>query len=283
MTWLKRIFGSAGKRAAPAAPLLSEPTDDLDRPLQPPKPPGALVPPMPPPMPPAPGTERPQQRRISVGRAPHNDIVLEDNAISRTHMYLIVPGEDGADAKLIDTYSPNGIYLQRDGAFVRVNGSANVALDDTIRLGRLEMTVQALLDGRASGLDIFISYAREDEPFAKDLERALRQHGWRLWRDDRLAIGRSFDEEIEARLRAARCVVVLWSAHSVKSQWVRAEASVALDRRVLVPVFIEKVEPPLIFRQIQGCFLTEHDAEALGAQRRVLIEQLERMIGPPKA
>jgi len=51
----------------------------------------------------------------------------------------------------------------------------------------------------------------------------------------------------------------------------------------LVPVFIEKVEPPLIFRQIQGCFLTEHDAEALGAQRRVLIEQLERMIGPPKA
>jgi hypothetical protein len=234
-------------------------------------------------MPPDPVAERPQQRRISVGKAPHNDVVLEDNGISRTHMYLIIPGEDGADAKLIDTYSPSGIYVRRHGVFVRVTGSANVALDDTIRLGGIETTAQALLDGRASGLDIFISYAREDEPLAKDLERALRQHGWWLWRDDRLAIGRSFDEEIEARLTAARCVVVLWSARSVKSQWVRAEASVALDRRVLVPVFIEEVEPPLIFRQIQGCFLTECDAEALGAQRRVLIEKLERMIGPPKA
>lgn len=279
MTWLKRIFGSAGRRAASAAPLLSEPRDNLHRPLRPPKPAGAVAPPMPP----DPVAERPQQRRISVGKAPHNDIVLEDNGISRTHMYLIIPGEDGADAKLIDTYSPSGVYVRRHGVFVRVTGSANVALDDTIRLGELETTVQALLDGRASGLDIFISYAREDEPFAKDLERALRQHGWRLWRDDRLAIGRSFDEEIEARLTAARCVVVLWSARSVKSQWVRAEASVALDRRVLVPVFIEEVEPPLIFRQIQGCFLTECHAEALGAQRRVLIEKLERMIGPPKA
>jgi len=45
--------------------------------------------------------------------------------------------------------------------------------------------------------------------------------------------------------------------------------------------FDEEIEARV--RAAQGCFLTEHDAEALGAQRRVLIEQLERMIGPPKA
>ena len=48
----------------------------------------------------------------------------------------------------------------------------------------------------------------------------------------------------------ARSVVVLWSAQSTASEWV-SEAALAAERGVLVPVFIERVKPPLEFRRRQ--------------------------------
>jgi len=51
--------------------------------------------------------------------------------------------------------------------------------------------------------------------------------------------------------------MVLWSAASIKSTWVRDEAAVGRDNGRLIPVLIEAIDPPLGFRQFQCISLTD--------------------------
>src|SRR5690349_1778964 len=99
--------------------------------------------------------------------------------------------------------------------------------------------------------DVFVSYARPDEPQAKRVAEALRALGHRVWRDDELPAHRPYSEVIEERLSAARAVVVLWSAEAAKSQWVRAEADTARNSGTLVQAVLDGTMPPLPFNQIQ--------------------------------
>jgi len=99
--------------------------------------------------------------------------------------------------------------------------------------------------------DIFLSYAREDRETAEALASAFSSRGWSVWWDRELVIGTSYEFKIEEELAAAKCVVVLWSRDSVKSEWVRNEAGEGNDRDVLVPASIAPVKPPLAFRGLQ--------------------------------
>ena len=98
-----------------------------------------------------------------------------------------------------------------------------------------------------SAPDIFISYAHNDAGIARLYADAFKHAGFDVWWDDELRSGEVFDEKIEAALRAAKAVVVLWSPHSVISRWVRAEATLADRNKTLVPVTIAACERPIIF------------------------------------
>ena len=105
--------------------------------------------------------------------------------------------------------------------------------------------------------DIFLSYASEDVARARRLAQALEGHDWSLWWDRSILPGKVFDTVIEAELAAAKCVIVLWSVHSVESRWVRAEAGEALDRGLLIPVLLDDIPIPLVFRQVQAAPLID--------------------------
>lgn len=98
-----------------------------------------------------------------------------------------------------------------------------------------------------SGRDIFISYSREDRTAAHHFAECFEYEGFSVWWDAALHSGETFDEVIEAELRAARAVVVLWSPRSVASRWVRAEATMADRRNKLAPAIIEPCDRPIIF------------------------------------
>jgi len=98
---------------------------------------------------------------------------------------------------------------------------------------------------------VFLSYAREDRECAEILARALTDHGWSVWWDRLIDVGGRFSAVIERELAQAKCVIVLWSRHSVESDWVQSEASDANQREILVPVQIEDVRLPLEFRRLQ--------------------------------
>ena len=96
--------------------------------------------------------------------------------------------------------------------------------------------------------DVFLSYSREDQPVTRLFAVALQQVGFSVWWDQSLSAGQSFDTAIEAALREAKAVVVLWSKHSVQSRWVRSEATLADEYGTLAPVMIESCALPVMFR-----------------------------------
>ncbi len=53
-----------------------------------------------------------------------------------------------------------------------------------------------------------------------------------MWWDRKILAGQAFDQTIERELETAKSVVVLWSRHSIASEWVRNEAAVAAERGV---------------------------------------------------
>jgi len=73
--------------------------------------------------------------------------------------------------------------------------------------------------------DVFISYAHADREAARKVAEALVAHGWSVWWDRIIPVGRKWDEVIEEKLDSATCVVVLWSKASVASQWVKFESA----------------------------------------------------------
>ena len=96
---------------------------------------------------------------------------------------------------------------------------------------------------------IFISYARTDRARVMPLADALTARGYDVWWDALIEGGAGFAKAIEAKLETADAVVVVWSATSVASDWVRDEAMHARDHKRIVPVSIDGTEPPMGFRQ----------------------------------
>jgi hypothetical protein len=131
--------------------------------------------------------------------------------------------------------------------------------------------------------DVFVSYASEDRATAASVARLLADSGFSVWWDRNILAGQVYDDVIESELARAGCVVVLWSANSVGSEWVRNEAGVAADRGVLVPVLIGGVAPPLAFRRKQTVDLSGWNGSTDHPGIRALLDGVARAIGaaPP--
>ena len=127
--------------------------------------------------------------------------------------------------------------------------------------------------------DIFISYARPTEAWAKRVADALRAQGFSVWRDEELPPHRPFSEVIEERLQAARAVVVVWSASATHSQWVRAEADFALNAAKLVQVTIDGTLPPLPFNQIHSADLSHWRGDLRDPRWLRVAESVAALIG----
>src|SRR5215831_8326223 len=127
--------------------------------------------------------------------------------------------------------------------------------------------------------DIFISYKREDQATARKLADALEKEGWSVWWDPKLRAGEHFDDVIEKALTSAKCVVVLWSKGSVKSQYVRDEATYAVEHNKLVPAAIEAVEMPFRFRGVQTLRLLDWDGSRDSSDFRKLVDDISAILG----
>jgi adenylate cyclase len=114
---------------------------------------------------------------------------------------------------------------------------------------------------------VFLSYAREDVAQARELAEAIQRAGHEVWWDQHIQGGSRFAREIDAALKGADAVVVLWSETSVESAWVQDEAAEGRDRGCLVPALLGAVKPPLGFRQFQSVDVSAEGAS--GELRRV--------------
>jgi len=102
---------------------------------------------------------------------------------------------------------------------------------------------------------VFLSYAAADRARVEPLVKALEADGFDVWWDRDISLGESYHRVIQQALERAACAVVVWSHHSIGSEWVTNEASEARKRGILVPALLDDVEPPLEFRHLQSATL----------------------------
>jgi len=130
--------------------------------------------------------------------------------------------------------------------------------------------------------DIFVSYSRQDKERVAPLVAALEAEGWSVWWDPEIAPGEEFDGLISRELDAARSLVVVWTAASVDSRWVRGEARDAADRGVLVPVRLDNSRLPIDFRAVHTTDLDGWNDDRESPAFKGLRKALEAKLGTPR-
>src|SRR5512145_2226016 len=98
--------------------------------------------------------------------------------------------------------------------------------------------------------DVFVSYARSDKARVAPLVAAIEAQGWSVWWDPELDAGQQFGDQIGEGLKAAKAGLVVWTAASAASRWVRGEAREAADRGTLVPARFDGARMPMDVRAI---------------------------------
>jgi TIR domain len=126
--------------------------------------------------------------------------------------------------------------------------------------------------------DVFLSYSSKDREIVRKLVFTLEKLNYRVWWDRNLKPGQLWDDAIQQKLAAAKCVIVVWSSGASHSDWVRIEAQKGLDRKVLVPIRIEKVDPPNPFDKIHAGDLTDWKGEAWHDGLHQCLERVKTLV-----
>jgi len=127
--------------------------------------------------------------------------------------------------------------------------------------------------------DIFISYARKTAKQAARLAEALRALGYGVWSDDDLPAHRAYADVIQERLKAAKAVVVIWSAEAARSEWVQSEADGARADRKLVQLTIDGSPLPMPFDRIQCADLTGWAGDLDAPGWRKVVASIAELVG----
>ena len=113
--------------------------------------------------------------------------------------------------------------------------------------------------------DVFISYKKSDADRVRALVEHLRTAGLDVWWDEGIQPSTSWRAEIAQQLAAAKCVVAVWTKDSVDHEqgaWVMEEATHGQARKILAPVRLDLVAPPLGFGETQYADLAAWSGEA---------------------
>lgn len=122
--------------------------------------------------------------------------------------------------------------------------TATAAMED---LARAFYSGQEAIEGT-----VFVSYAREESTYVHELARRLRGLGVKVWIDQDIPAGASWDRSVEEALRAADRMLVVLSRAAVESETVQDEWSYFLDHgKGVVPLVYEPCEVPLRLRRRQ--------------------------------
>ena len=126
--------------------------------------------------------------------------------------------------------------------------------------------------------DVFLSYAHDDIGTVEKLAKSMEAQGWRVFWDRTILPGDRWHAVIEHALESAKCVVVVWSPNSIKSEWVREEAAYGKERSVLIPVLMGAPSPPLGFKTIQAANLSSWDGTLSSRDFQLFLTGVRRFI-----
>jgi len=126
---------------------------------------------------------------------------------------------------------------------------------------------------------LFISYSHEDKSVARQVAKALSQHGYEVFWDTQIPTGMTFDTYIYHQLEQTDAVIVLWSKRSVDSDYVKEEAEYAKKNSVLVPLSIDATEPPFGFARIQSTDISGWHGSTEDPRWQTAVDSIEAILG----
>jgi TIR domain len=127
--------------------------------------------------------------------------------------------------------------------------------------------------------DIFISYSHKDTDVVRDMVPSLKAEGFTVWWDHTIPPGKTWDDVIARGIREAKACIIVWSASSVVSDWVKEEATIAKEGGKYLPVQFGPDLPPLGFRRIQSADLRNWNGNPQDPQWRMLITEISNLVG----
>ncbi len=105
--------------------------------------------------------------------------------------------------------------------------------------------------------DIFISYSQSAPEATEKLAEDLAKAGYTVWFDTRLLPMDVFWKVIRDEIKAAKAVIVIWSARAIDSEWVYAEAKLAHEMKKLICVRTAEVPAYDVPMPFNGYNVTE--------------------------
>ncbi len=127
--------------------------------------------------------------------------------------------------------------------------------------------------------DIFISYSQADRPWVEKLARLIEAEGFSVWWDVKVLPGDEFGNLVLTEITTAKCVLVVWSQHSVNSDWVYGEADEARRAKKLVPVLKDAVSLPTAFRKVHAADLSQWDYQRQSPEFAILLDAIRGRVG----
>jgi TIR domain len=136
-------------------------------------------------------------------------------------------------------------------------------------------------DGMSQALrayDVFVSYSAHDAALASWLASELRSRGYSVWLDrDEILVGHSILDEVYRGIRESEFLIVMLTANSLRSRWVREELNAARlrelehDRVVVLPVKCEPgIEIPEVLRTKRWADISSSKEQGLAELTRAI-------------
>ncbi len=240
---------------------------------------------------------------ISLGRSTGNNIVINNENISRYHCTLTW-SDDRRVYAVEDLGTANGTFINEQpiaeprelqpGDILSLGGVVNFEVqlvEPTIRAIPVPEHIAARAAEQQPPAEttqtdrtisphqrpvvqrrVFISYSRKDDRFAQRLAADLRDAGFVVWIDlDELSGGQVWTDQIENALRACDLFVAVLSPDAMESIWVKKEITMALNLgKQIMPVMTRTVNIPLALIDIQYVDFRRRYVAALKALLDVL-------------
>lgn len=92
---------------------------------------------------------------------------------------------------------------------------------------------------------VFFSYAHADREVIEKIIIGLKQKMCRIWYDEGLTPGESWNDDLANHLNNSEIVVVLLTNNSIGSRYVKAEINYAISKQIkILPVMLENINLP---------------------------------------
>lgn len=98
----------------------------------------------------------------------------------------------------------------------------------------------------------FISYSHDDRALARRVSGTLTRFGLDHWWDEHIELSSDWNDDLVARLSEATSIVVLWTAASTGSEWVRREARFGVQHSKLIQLVVHDARLPDEFSRLQA-------------------------------